>query len=199
MPDDTAAEADEQLWRVQQGDPQAIEGLLQFYRAGLRRYAAGILGPKMARRLDTSDLVQESLTRAFNRVQQFRGSNRAEFFGWLKAIVRNEAVRLQRYHLTEKRNVNLDLSSKYADPDDGLSDPGCEVAEQENMVCIAVALESLPDNEREVVHRRSLECQSFEEIARDMNRTAASVKALWTRGIRRLRRILDVSSASSSN
>ncbi len=190
---------DDQSTDNQHSTPQTLEELFRRYRPMLRYDAAGILGEKVARRADTSDLVQETMARAFRHVDQFRGTNRAEFYGWLKAIMRNEATRLRRYHSTEKRNVFLDVSSQYAHADTKTHDPELEAADHESMLSMISALASLPRAEREVVRLRALDSKSFDEIAIVMNRTVAAIKALWARGLRRLRRDLIDGEASTTS
>src|SRR5262245_47590445 len=49
------------------------------------------LDPRLKRRLDSSDLVQEALLRAHERRYQFRGSSEGELVRWLQRVFQNVA------------------------------------------------------------------------------------------------------------
>ena len=73
------------------GDPAALELLLARYRPLARHIAHGLLGAQVGRRGDSSDIVQETMARAFNKIDDFRGTTEPEWIGWLRAIITGES------------------------------------------------------------------------------------------------------------
>jgi RNA polymerase sigma-70 factor (ECF subfamily) len=57
-------------------------------------------------------------------------------------------------------------------------------------VLLADTLGRLPEDYREVLILRHLECLSFPEVAQRMGRSADAVKKLWTRALDRLRHLV---------
>lgn len=80
----------ELLIRVRAGDARARESLLQRAREPLRRFAHGRLPPYARDLLDTDDLVQATLIKAFQRVDQFEQRGQGAFFAYLRQIVLNK-------------------------------------------------------------------------------------------------------------
>ena len=84
--------------RARLGDSRAREQLAQRCIEALRRFASGRV-PRTARgRLDTDDLVQTAVMRAFERLPSFEHRGRGSFLAHLRTIVlnaiRDEARRL---------------------------------------------------------------------------------------------------------
>jgi RNA polymerase sigma factor (sigma-70 family) len=62
---------------------------------------------------------------------------------------------------------------------------------QERQVQLALALDRLPADYREVIVLRNLEGLPHEEIARRMGRGTGAVRMLWVRALARLKQMLD--------
>src|SRR5262245_39896954 len=78
------------LARVRDGDLRAREALAARFLLPLQRWAHGRL-PVSARDLvDTDDIVQSTLVRAFKRVDQFEPRGEGAFFGYLRQILINQ-------------------------------------------------------------------------------------------------------------
>src|SRR5947209_18635497 len=84
---------------------------LERYRPLLRVQVRRMqLDPRLRRRFDESDLVQEALLRAHASLPEFRGENEAALLKWLGQIlasVLTDAVRRER---AQKRDVALEQS-----------------------------------------------------------------------------------------
>src|SRR5262245_40796520 len=65
--------------------PALLERCRPLLRLQVRRVQ---LDRRLRRRFDSSDLIQEALTRAVSRADQFRGGSDAEAIRWLQRILR---------------------------------------------------------------------------------------------------------------
>src|SRR5258708_28745764 len=57
------------------------------FRDYLKVLASAQLDPRLQRKLDASDLVQQTLLEAHRDMEQFRGETRGELAGWLRRIL----------------------------------------------------------------------------------------------------------------
>jgi RNA polymerase sigma factor (sigma-70 family) len=74
----------ELLRKAVDGDASASDTLLQFYRVRLERFLAGRLPSASRGLLDTPDLAQEILTRAWTRLAQFHSQGAGSFCAFLR-------------------------------------------------------------------------------------------------------------------
>jgi RNA polymerase sigma-70 factor, ECF subfamily len=175
---------------------------LERYRALLRLRARQLhLDPRLKRRFDSSDLVQETLLKAHRNLQQFRGQTEAELVKWLQEILAHVLADQVRKARTGKRNLNREksLETIVAESSGRLeaylaanqSSPSQQVQRKEFLLRAAEALESLPADQRDVVMLRDLMNQPVAQIAQQLGRTEKSVAGLLLRGRLKLRELLD--------
>src|SRR5262249_32546778 len=87
-----------------QWDPGRYRELLQVMARRLQ------LDPRLKRRFDSSDLVQETLLKAHQAQEQFRGQTEGERIKWLHQILANPARDKIREAHADKRDPNLERS-----------------------------------------------------------------------------------------
>src|SRR6516225_11830608 len=87
-----------------QWDPGRYRELLQVIVRRLQ------LDPRLKRRFDSSDLVQETLLKAHQAEQQFRGLTEGERVKWLRQILANTARDKIREAHADKRDAKLERS-----------------------------------------------------------------------------------------
>ncbi|HRX79022.1 MAG TPA: sigma-70 family RNA polymerase sigma factor, partial [Pirellulaceae bacterium] len=148
------------------------------------------LPERLQARLDSSDLVQETLLLAYRQFGQFAGSTDAQFVGWLREILRNQIIDATRHHGRQVRDVsrNQPLPDAVA-CDRTLS--ASEVARRtETGEQLRDALAKLPEHYRTVILLRQEQDLSFEEIGQHMDRTADAARMLWGRAILQLSKLM---------
>jgi len=134
------------LRRVRAGDEAARRRLDRRYRPLLRRLAHGRI-PQRARDLvDTDDLVQDTLVRAFNHVERFEPRREGAFLAYLRQILINRIRDEARRALRRPQHGEL--------PDDlvdGGPTPLEEAIGADLLEAYEGALARLPEDQREAV------------------------------------------------
>lgn len=167
------------------------------YRDYLRALARLHMFDWLGARLDASDLVQETLLRAQEARDQFRGATPAEMKAWLRAILARTLYNAARHNAQAKRNVrrerSLDVSVEESSrrleawlAADQTSPSQC-VAREERFAQLVAALEELPPDQRSVLLLKHCEGLSVSEIATRLDVTLAAVAGLLRRGLQKLR------------
>lgn len=190
----------ELLERARDGDRDAVGRLLDGYRPWLRLLAQRQIGRKLEKRLDASDVIQQTCLSAVAKLDLFNGQTEAEFVAWLKRIHECNLQNVVRDNvLRQKRAVSREASmndSRTAGLVGELpilqSSPSQRVLQDERAVLLARMLDQLPGEQREAVRLRYLEGLPVAQIAEDMNRSVHSVAGLIRRGLERLRTDLHV-------
>jgi RNA polymerase sigma-70 factor (ECF subfamily) len=169
------------------------------YRAILRVQARMLrLDPRLTRRLDESDLVQETLTRAHRNGGQFRGTTDAERVAWLRRIFERVVADWIDREYAQKRGPDREMSLHALTESSGRLDawlagppapPERPLEQRELKLGLAAALDRLDPDQRDAVILRYLQELPVPEVARRMGRTEKSVAGLLYRGLVRLREL----------
>jgi RNA polymerase sigma-70 factor (ECF subfamily) len=170
----------------------------QRYRSYLRLLADLQFPPQLRRKVDPSDLVQETFVRACKNESQFRGNTDAEKIAWLRTILTSVLLDEAKKYATAKRD--LDLERSLLSSIDGsaaqletllasqIASPSEHADYQEQLLRLADALERLTTDERQAVHMHHLQGRSLTETAEAMGRTKPAVASLLYRCMNKLRR-----------
>lgn len=170
---------------------------LEQYREYLMTIADLQIEPVLRRKLDASDVVQQTMLEAHSRLNDFRGSTSAELAGWLKRILLNNLIDCVRAYRRERRDIARERSL-----DDSLnrsslrleaclaaeqSSPSLKVSRDEEGLQLSEALSQLPDAQREALVLQHWHGWSIDQIAEQMGRSRAAVAGLVKRGLKGLR------------
>lgn len=80
---------------------------LEEHRRHLRSLAQLHMHAGLRRKLDPSDVVQQTLLKACAAIGDFRGQGQAELAAWLRRILANTLADAARLYLGGKRDVTL--------------------------------------------------------------------------------------------
>src|SRR5262245_40276018 len=146
------------------------------FRDYLLLLARARLGRGANRKLEASDVVQKTLTKAIEKRGQFRGQSEAEMAGWLRQLlactladefrhggrIKRDTARVQSIE-DELGESSSRLGNLLVSPQ---STPSRAAARREDAVRLARALYQLPEAQREALVLRHLQGISMEEVAR---------------------------------
>lgn len=200
MPETKKLDVNDLLARARQGDAGCREKLFELCRSYLGFTARSKVETWLRRKVDASDLVQETMLEAYRDFDHFEGRTEQEWLAWLKKILTHNAADFVRhYHGTEKREAGREIP--FRDPADSLSPgapepaapggtPSQEFLQIDTELRVTAALSELPPDYQEVIYLRNLQRLTFNEVAERMERTRPAVQMLWMRAIRKLQEVL---------
>ena len=185
------------LRQAREGDTESLGALLQWYANYLTILATTQLDRRLVRRMNPSDLVQETMLAAHRDFAHFRGKSQPELLGWLRKILINTLHRAFATHLKAgkrdvRREVSIDQISNQMEESacnlasilpGRVASPSEPLRARERAVELANELNKLPPQYRDVIVYRVIQGLSFDEIAEQMERTSGAVRMLWLRAL----------------
>lgn len=190
------------LRRAADGDRDALGELLQRDRERLRRAVALRLDPRLAGRVDPSDVLQEAHLEAATRLAEYLRDPALPFFLWLRLLTLQRLVTVHRRHLAAQgravgREVPLDRGVPPATSaalaarllGDGTS-PSDAAARAEMKQRLHAALDEMDPIDREVLTLRHFEQLTTAETALELGISEEAAKKRHVRALKRLKRLL---------
>jgi RNA polymerase sigma-70 factor, ECF subfamily len=197
------SDTDELLTRVAAAnEPSARGALLDHHRRRLRRMIALRLDPRIAARVDPSDVVQDVLVEADRRLDAYLKDRPLPFYPWLRQFAADQLADLYRRHFRAARRA-VDREEPGGLPDHStdllaerfLAREAARMAEQREQVRTALKRLATPD--QEALTLRYLEELSASEVGAVLGVTEAAAKKRVLRALERLRAILGPGAESS--
>ena len=145
----------------------------------LYRYAFRILGNQMA----AEDVVQEVFIKVWKRREEVKEIDNKE--AWCMTVTRNLALD----KLRKKKYSHEPVEEHYAIKDTTM-DPAQQVQSNNIMSMIKEAINTLPNDQKQVVHLRDVEGYKYKEIAEITGLTIEKVKVYLHRARLTLRKQL---------
>jgi RNA polymerase sigma-70 factor (ECF subfamily) len=188
---------------ARRGSREALGQLLEKCRNYLLVVARGALGEQLHAKAGSSDLVQETFMQAQRNFARFTGTSEAELLAWLRGILLNSAADFsRRFQETDKRQVGREVpldEARQQAPSEltaALPSPSEALMAGEQDAALRRALDELPEDYRTVIQLRNYGQLSFEEIGKQLGRSADAARKLWARALKKLQQILDRSDAA---
>jgi RNA polymerase sigma-70 factor (ECF subfamily) len=194
-------------------DASAIDELWERHRPALRRMIGLRLDRAVSRRVDASDVVQDVLIKANQRLADYLRNPSMPFHLWLRQIARDHVIDAHRRHRqAAKRSMDrerafsavpaggdyddrssLDLAAQLRDP---ALTPAAEAVRRELQSRFQAALLRLEDDDREIILLRHFERLSNSEAAQALGLSEAAAGMRHLRALRRLRAVLSEAPSS---
>lgn len=185
-----------------QGDQVAVNDLMERHRQALRKLIHFRLDRRIANRIDASDVVQDVLLEANNRLGEYVTGPSMPFHLWIRQLAKDRMIDLHRRHHAQKRSVDkeqplqaaafgdrssLDLAAQLRD--DELT-PAAATIRKELEERFLQALDQLEEDDREIVVMRNIEQLGNNEAAEALGLSPAAAGMRYLRAIRKLKSIL---------
>ena len=179
--------------------PEARVKELERYRSFLRLQAMGI--PSRYRpKIEASDLIQQTLLDAHEKLHQFRGQSEPEMAKWLSQMLANNisdamrALRRKKRDIARERPLDVGGRSSIRCAADWVAadqtSPSLAVSKAEQVLELSEAISGLPQSQQEVIVLHHLQGHSLADVAEHLNTTTSAVAGLLYRGLKSLRKIL---------
>jgi RNA polymerase sigma-70 factor (ECF subfamily) len=192
------ADTEELLRRAGTGDRSAVGRLLERHRGRLRQMVAVRIDPRLATRIDPSDVVQEALAEASQKLPAYLQDRPMPFYPWLRQIAWQRLVHLHTRHIeAQKRTVTREHRYGLALSDQSAmqlvdlvtasgTSPSERVIRREMRDRVRRALGALGPQDREVLILRHLEQLTIREIAAVLGIGEAAAQSRYRRAVERL-------------
>jgi RNA polymerase sigma-70 factor, ECF subfamily len=200
---DVSQEFEELLSRLKQGDREALAELFSRHRDRLARGIRFRLDPRLGRRLDVEDILQEVYLNSAQRIGSFTGDCEQSFFIWLRLVAGQTLIDHYRRHLgAQVRDAGREVpvqgggyphstsTSLAAQLAADCSTPSQAAIRAEMSTQLEQAIASMDPIDREVVALRHFEELTNGEVAEvlGIQQKAASIR--YVRALGRLKQIL---------
>ena len=191
------------LQEVESGEPDAVNRLMDRHREAVRRMVQMRLDHAVARRVDASDVVQDVLLEASQRMKDYIQNPGMPFHLWLRQLAKDRVIDMHRRHrAAQRRSVDREQNLSTMNTDDRsaadlaaiLKDaeltPAAATLRKEMEQRFLAALAQLEDNDREMIIMRHFEHLGNSEVAQALGLSAPAAGMRYLRAIRRLRDLL---------
>lgn len=201
----------ELLRQAKRGDASAVQRLLKNHRDRLRQMVMLRLDRRLAARIDASDVVQEALAEAVQKLPAYLADEPIPFYPWLRKIAWERLVKARLRHVSaQKRSVCREQSLDGLLPDESMvklaeqfvatgANPSQRLVRDELRQRVRTALEQLPPRDRELLVLRFLEQLSTREATAVLGINEEAFLKRQMRAIVRMRKLLDDGHARGSS
>lgn len=158
---------------------------------------------RLAARFDPSDVIQDALAEAEQRLDEYLRDRPVSFYPWLRHIAWERLVDLHRRHIrAQRRSVTRELRRDSELPDESVlalggqlvgsgTSPSGRLIRAELRERVQAALARLAPRDYEVLVLRHLEGLSTDEMAAVLGVGTGAVMTRHTRALVRLRTLLE--------
>ena len=189
----------ELLGGAQQGDPHAVDRLMDRHRESLHRMVECRLNQGVARRVDASDVVQDALLTASRRLAEYLENPSMPFHAWLRQLTRDRLADVYRRELADKRDVAREQRAPaserssldpLAQARDAQLTPAAMLLRKEFAERFQHAVEQLDEGAQEIILMRHAEQLTNSQAAELLGLSEAAAGMRYLRALRQLKSVL---------
>ncbi len=166
--------------RAKTGEPQALGAIYDWYLPRVYRYVLSRVGNVT----EAEDLTEDVFLRMLGAITDYRKTG-VPFSAWLFRIARNHLVSHYRKNGVRKGQETLDEGMT-----DSRHDPAAIVETQMMIGEVALAVQRLPEAQRDVIALRFAGGLSIAETAQVLGKRQGNVKTLQHKAVLKLQRML---------
>lgn len=183
--------------RAKSGDKEAENKLYEIYSERILRIVRLKMGSELRSKMQSMDLVQESLLCSFQDLGNFTYRNEGDFLRWLSKIVIHKICdNLRKLH-TRGRDIKKEVPLNDSSPsENGSFVPGIEPADtttpskiisrKEEQEKLEKAMQRLNPEYREVILLAKIEGLSYKQIGEKIGKSPDAVRMLLVRALNAL-------------
>jgi RNA polymerase sigma-70 factor (ECF subfamily) len=188
---------------AKQGDASAVDRLLGEFREPLRQVIRLRMDQALSKRVDASDIVQDVLLEANQRLKEYLLAPNMPFHLWLRHLAQDRIIDTHRRHrVAQRRSIDREQPIEtpgWADESsvqfiaqlvDGEETPASAAIQQELQRRLNEALAQLDDADREIILMRHHEQLSNQDVAAALDLSEAAASMRYLRALRKLRGVL---------
>ncbi len=179
------------------GNESALRQICQVYTERVRWMVRLRMGKELRSKLESMDLVQNTLIQALDGLGNFSYRNEGDFIRWLAKIVENEVRGDARKMHANKRDIrkeiSLDRNSPQADAKHAIAfdpiqntTPSIIASRKEDLARLERALDQLRPEYKEMIVMAKIEGLSYREIAHRQGKSSEAIRKLVSRAIAEL-------------
>jgi RNA polymerase sigma-70 factor (ECF subfamily) len=195
-----SSETQELLQRAGDGEPEAMNRLLERHRLALRQMIDLRLDRALSRRVDASDVVQDVLLKASRRLPEYLRNPSVPFPVWLRGLARDHLIDEHRRHrASARRSVDREqplMAASFMDRSsfelaaairDHELTPAAAALRGELERRFQTVLAALDEADREILLMRHFEQLSNSDVARILGLSEPAAGMRHLRALRKLR------------
>ena len=179
---------------VKGGDESALDQFCRVYAERVRWMVRLRIGKELRGKLDSIDVVQDTLIHALGGIADFTYENEGDFVRWLSRIVENTLRdNWERFH-AEKRDIRKEVllnnggwrSDSRPFVRQGpiaTTTPSVIMSKKEDLARLEKAIDALKPEYKEVIVLSRIEGLSYEEIADRVDKSGEAVRKLVSRAM----------------
>lgn len=193
---------DHRLERIRSGDVDVLAKAFDEHASRLQAIVRFRLDPRLARRVDAADVMQEAYLNAFKRCDHLEGSTEESLFIWLRMITLQTLADVHRRHLgAQARDAGREWTQRSPCGDNTslsvvarlvghLTSPSGALRREELSEQLQASLAEMNEIDREILALRHFEELTNQEVAAvlGIEQKAASIR--YVRALRRLKELL---------
>ena len=168
------------------GDVDAYEQIIKLYEKKVFNLALRYV----KNRDDALDVSQEVFLQIYQNLDQFRGES--QFSTWVYRVTYNKCVDMLRKLQKTQRNVVMSTDDEnFFESASGKNSLEQEYENRELLNTVMAAIDTLPQEQRDVVHLRYIKDLSYAQIAEILNIAEGTVKSRINRARLKIKEISD--------
>ncbi len=187
----------ELLGRWHEGEPSALETLVERHLPWVQEYVSRRLGPVLRGKGETHDFVQETLIELLQYGPRFRLHSEKQFRKLLARIAENvlrdehDWFTARRRALSRERPLPTDTVLTLDAPVETPDEPSSQAAQNEWQALVRLSLELIGENERLLLLWRQWDRRSFAEIGEDLGISEDAARMRCQRALLRLTEVVE--------
>jgi RNA polymerase sigma-70 factor (ECF subfamily) len=173
------------LRQAKDGTPEALDALYERVAGRLLGLIRLRLGRTLRSQLESRDILQATLLKSFEHLQQFEQSDTGSLMAWLARIAENEIRDRADYHARQRRDARLEVPFETAQVQmpAAMRSALSQLILDERAQRLEEALEAIEPHYRDVIILRSFEELSFREIGGRLGKSEDACRMLFARAM----------------